>query len=82
MQNLNGKRVVITGGSQGLGLAMVEALVACGANAMSRDRANLAADEQSGAAVMAGDATDATLMSGVVREGMPDVLILNAGARR
>jgi len=26
MQNLNGKRVVITGGSQGLGLAMVEAL--------------------------------------------------------
>jgi NAD(P)-dependent dehydrogenase (short-subunit alcohol dehydrogenase family) len=25
MQNLNGKRVVITGGSQGLGLAMVEA---------------------------------------------------------
>jgi NAD(P)-dependent dehydrogenase (short-subunit alcohol dehydrogenase family) len=32
MQNLNGKRVVITGGSQGLGLAMVEALVVCGAN--------------------------------------------------
>jgi NAD(P)-dependent dehydrogenase (short-subunit alcohol dehydrogenase family) len=27
MQDLNGKRVVITGGSQGLGLAMVEALV-------------------------------------------------------
>ena len=32
MQDLNGKRVVITGGSQGLGLAMVEALAACGAN--------------------------------------------------
>jgi NAD(P)-dependent dehydrogenase (short-subunit alcohol dehydrogenase family) len=83
MQNLNGKRVVITGGSQGLGLAMVEALVACGANvtAISRDRANLAAAEQAGAAVIAGDATDATLMNEVVREGMPDVLILNAGAR-
>jgi len=83
MQNLNGKRVVITGGSQGLGLAMVEALVACGAKvtALSRDRANLAAAEQAGAAVIAGDATDATLMNEVVREGMPDVLILNAGAR-
>ena len=48
MQKLNGKRVVITGGSQGLGLAMVEALAACGANvtAISRDRAKLAAAEQ------------------------------------
>jgi NAD(P)-dependent dehydrogenase (short-subunit alcohol dehydrogenase family) len=32
MQQLNGRRLVITGGSQGLGLAMVEALAACGAN--------------------------------------------------
>jgi len=83
MQNLNGKRVVITGGSQGLGLAMVEALVACGANvtAISRDRANLGAAERVGAAVIAGDATDATLMNSVVRDEAPDVLILNAGTR-
>jgi len=83
MQNLNGKRVVITGGSQGLGLAMVEALAARGANvtAIGRDRAKLFAAEQAGAAVIAGDATDATLMNSVVREEMPDVLILNAGAR-
>jgi NAD(P)-dependent dehydrogenase (short-subunit alcohol dehydrogenase family) len=83
MQNLNGKRVVVTGGSQGLGLAMVEALVASGANvtAMSRDRANLSAAEQAGAAVIAGDAADATLMNKVVRDEAPDVLILNAGTR-
>ena len=83
MQNLNGKRVVITGGSQGLGLAMVEALAACGANviAISRDRANLSSAEHAGAAVIVGDATDATLMNKVVREEAPDALILNAGAR-
>ncbi len=83
MQNLNGKRVVITGGSQGLGLASGEALGACGANvtAISRDRAKLAAAEQAGAAVIAGDATDATLMNKVVREEVSDVRILNAGAR-
>ena len=83
MQNLNGKRVIITGGSQGLGLAMVEALAACGAGvvAISRDRANLAAAERAGAAVIAGDATDALLMNKVVREETPDVLILNAGTR-
>jgi NAD(P)-dependent dehydrogenase (short-subunit alcohol dehydrogenase family) len=83
MQNLNGKRVVITGGSQGLGLAMVEALAACGANvvAISRDRANLSSAEHAGAAVIVGDATDAILMNKVVREEAPDVLILNAGAR-
>ena len=83
MQNLNGKRVVVTGGSQGLGLAMVEALTARGADvtAIARDRANLAAAERAGAAVIAGDATDATLMNRVVSEEAPDVLILNAGAR-
>ena len=83
MQNLNGKRVVITGGSQGLGLAMVKALIACGANvtAISRDRANLSSAEYAGAAVIAGDATDATLMNKVVREEAPDALILNAGTR-
>jgi NAD(P)-dependent dehydrogenase (short-subunit alcohol dehydrogenase family) len=83
MQNLKGKRVVITGGSQGLGLAMVEALAASGANvtAISRDPANFSAAEQAGAAMIAGDATDATLMNSVVREEAPDVLILNAGTR-
>jgi NAD(P)-dependent dehydrogenase (short-subunit alcohol dehydrogenase family) len=83
MQWLNGKRVVVTGGSQGLGLAMVKALVASGANvtAMSRDPSNLRAAAEVGASVIAGDATDATLMNALVRDEAPDVLILNAGTR-
>lgn len=83
MQWLNGKRVVVTGGSQGLGLAMVKALVASGANvtAMSRDPSNLNAAAEVGASVIAGDATDATLMNALVRDEAPDVLILNAGTR-
>jgi NAD(P)-dependent dehydrogenase (short-subunit alcohol dehydrogenase family) len=48
--------------------------------ALARDRAKLAAAEQFGAAVIAGDATDATLMNHIVGDEGPDVLILNAGA--
>src|ERR1700693_4486797 len=83
MQDLKGKRVVITGGSEGLGLAMVEALTARGAHltAIARDRANLEAAERVGAAVIAGDATDAALVNRIIGDVTPDVLILNAGAR-
>jgi hypothetical protein len=49
--------------------------------AIGRARANFSAAEQAGAAVIAGDATDAALMNSVVREEAPDVLILNAGTR-
>jgi NAD(P)-dependent dehydrogenase (short-subunit alcohol dehydrogenase family) len=62
---------------------MVEALAACGAlvTALARDRAKLAAAERVGAAVIAGDATNAALMNRIVGDEAPDVLILNAGAR-
>src|ERR1700732_4306569 len=83
MQNLNGKRVVVTGASQGLGLAMVEALAACGAHvtALARDRTKLAAAERVGAAVIAGDATGAALLKHIVGNKTPEVLSLKAGAR-
>ena len=83
MQDLNGKRAVVTGGSEGLGFAMVEALIVRGAHvtAIARDRVKLGAAERVGAAVIAGDATDAALMNRIIGNVAPDVLILNAGAR-
>lgn len=51
-QELKGKRVVITGGSEGLGLAMVRALIARGARVtvIARHKAKFAAAERAGAA--------------------------------
>jgi NAD(P)-dependent dehydrogenase (short-subunit alcohol dehydrogenase family) len=64
METLQGRRVLITGGSRGLGLAIVEALLARGAKVtvLARDRAGLRDVERLGAKGMAGDATDAALM--------------------
>lgn len=82
-QDLTGRRIVVTGGSEGLGLAMVEALASRGAHVtvIARDSTKFAAAASAGATTIAGDATDATLMDRIVRDGRPDVLILNAGAR-
>src|SRR5260370_23711968 len=82
MQEHEGKGMVVNGGSEGLGLAMVEALAASGAHvtALARDPVKLAAAERVGAAVVAGDATDAAVMNSIIGDQAPDVLILNAGA--
>jgi hypothetical protein len=82
MKSLTNQRVLITGGSRGLGLAMAESLLGQGARVtvVARDRASLAQVEQRGATVVAGDATDAALMDGLVADIQPSVLILNAGA--
>jgi len=83
MNDLTRKHAIITGGSEGLGLAMVEALLAHGASvtAIARNAGKLRAAERAGATAIAGDATDAALMSHIVAQGQPDILILNAGAR-
>jgi NAD(P)-dependent dehydrogenase (short-subunit alcohol dehydrogenase family) len=83
MTNLANARVIVTGGSAGLGLAIVGALAERGANvtAISRNPARLGAARDAGARTIVGDAADATLINGAVAEIDPDVLILNAGAR-
>ena len=83
MTTLANSRVVITGGSTGLGLAMVEALAERGARvtAIARDDTKLGAARDAGARTIVGDATDAGLINRTVVDIDPDVLILNAGAR-
>lgn len=83
MRNLNGRHAVVTGASEGLGLAMAEALLARGARVtgIARRAETLTRAQELGVSVIAGDATDADLMTHVVAAEQPDILILNAGAR-
>src|SRR4029450_9776069 len=82
MRTLKDEPVVVTGGSRGLGLGIVEALLARGAQVTvrARDPGPLADVERLGAAARQGDVTDPALMSAVVADVKPSVLILNAGA--
>jgi NAD(P)-dependent dehydrogenase (short-subunit alcohol dehydrogenase family) len=83
VDDLEGRRVVVIGGSRGLGLGMVEALVARGAQVtvVARDPARLAAvASRLGVATVAGDVADPSLARAVVREVRPAVLVLDAGA--
>jgi NAD(P)-dependent dehydrogenase (short-subunit alcohol dehydrogenase family) len=75
--------VVVTGGSRGLGLGLVEALVDRGANVtvVARDRSALAAVEQKlGVSVIAADVTDEAAAKRIIAEVRPEILVLNAGA--
>jgi NAD(P)-dependent dehydrogenase (short-subunit alcohol dehydrogenase family) len=83
MEPLKDCRIVVTGGSRGLGLGIVEALVAQQARVtvVARDATRLAeVSRRLGVATIAGDVTDADLARQVVREVEPSVLVLNAGA--
>jgi hypothetical protein len=83
MPNTNAPHVVITGASEGLGLAMTRALIARGARVTAMARGTHGFDEAraAGATTVVADATDGTFMRHVVATEQPDVLILNAGAR-
>jgi len=81
--NLKDKTVVVTGGSRGLGLGLVEALVDRGAKVtvVARGAAALAAvGARLGVATIAADVTDQAAANRIVGELRPDILALNAGA--
>lgn len=83
MESLEGRNAVVTGGSRGLGLAVVEALVARKARVtvVARNPERLAeVAKRLGVAVVAGDVADGSLARAVLREVRPSVLVLNAGA--
>src|SRR5882757_6642089 len=81
--SLKDKNVVVTGGSRGLGLGLVEALVAHGARVtvVARDADALATVRAGlGVATISADVTDETAAHRILAEVRPDILALNAGA--
>jgi NAD(P)-dependent dehydrogenase (short-subunit alcohol dehydrogenase family) len=81
--SLKGKTIVVTGGSRGLGLGLVEALVDRGAKVtvVARDEAALAAVRQGlGVATIPVDITDAGAANRILADIRPEILVLNAGA--
>jgi NAD(P)-dependent dehydrogenase (short-subunit alcohol dehydrogenase family) len=82
--SLKDKSIVVTGGSRGLGLGLVEALVARdarltvvarGAEALDAVRTRL------GVATIAADVTDEMAAHRIVDDVRPDILVLNAGTK-
>ena len=81
---LNNKNVVVTGGSRGLGLGLVEALVAHGAKVtvVARDADALASvHARLGVATIAADVTEEGAAHRILDQTGPDILVLNAGAK-
>src|SRR6202050_2331793 len=81
--SLKDKTIVVTGGSRGLGLGLVEALVGQGAKVtvVARDQAALAAVKQRlGVVTISADVTEESAAPPILAEVRPDILVLNAGA--
>ncbi len=91
MIDLNGKVVLVTGGSRGIGAAIVRAITGAGGEVVlhygrSRDRAEALADEVGAGRcrILAADRDDGAAIPGLWREavawkGRVDVLVNNAG---
>src|SRR4030081_2854126 len=82
--SLKDKTVVVTGGSRGLGLGLVEALGAHGARVTVVARESDALESvraRLGVAVIPADVTDEGAAQRILAEVRPDILALNAGAK-
>ena len=88
MFDLTGRRALVTGSSQGIGLALAKGLADAGASVVlnGRDRAKLeaAAAEVPGSSILAFDVTDHAAVKAAVdgfeeSEGAIDILVNNAG---
>lgn len=82
--SLKDKTVVVTGGSRGLGLGVVEAVVAHGAKVTVVARGADALESvcaRLGVATISADVTDETAAHRILAEVRPDILALNAGAK-
>ena len=82
--NLKDKKVVVTGGSRGLGLGLVEAFVEHGAKVtvVARDADALASVRtRLGVTTISADVTDEAAAHRILSEVQPDILALNAGAK-
>jgi NAD(P)-dependent dehydrogenase (short-subunit alcohol dehydrogenase family) len=83
MRTLEQQRVLVVGGSRGLGLGVAEALIARQASVtvLARDAVRLSElKSRLGVSIIPGDATDPTLAESALRDVRPSVLVLNAGA--
>ena len=81
--SLKDKTIVVTGGSRGLGLGLVEALVAQGARVTVVARESDALESvhtRLGVAVIPADVTDKEAAQRILAEVRPDIVVLNAGA--
>ena len=79
------KTIIVTGGSRGLGLGLVEALVARDARVtvVARDIGALeAVRSRLGVATIPADVTDEMAAHRIVDRLQPDVLVLNAAQSR
>ena len=82
MIDFQNERILITGGSKGLGRAIVNVLVAHGANVsvIARQKTLLNELPSTNVTIIPGDATDKVLVDKVIGDLKPTLLILNAGA--